>query len=418
MVKIRLTFLGGALEVGRSAMQLESNGTFMVFDFGIQVSEPPKYPAMPDHADSLIVSHAHLDHSGMAPALYKKQSLPSYATSLTFQLARILQEDNLKVTEQEGYPLAYLPEDIQKASNGEIPLEYKKPRNIHEDITMELRDAGHIPGSASALLELEGKKLLYTGDINPLDTRLLKGADVLQADVLAIETTYGDRLHPDRAETEKAFIDSIRETVESGGVALVPVFAVGRSQEMLMVLKELETPVYLDGMGKLACKIILSNGGYVRDARELQKAVNHSIWVEHNSQRKDVCSEPCVILTTAGMLNGGPAIQYLRILADDAKNSILLTGYQVEGTNGRLLLEKGHVNDPDTKQKMTVKAKVRQYDFSAHADQKGLLEIVERVKPEDIVLMHGSPEATAAMEAKLEGKYRVHAPGVGETIEI
>lgn len=418
VVKINLNFLGGALEVGRSAMLLESNGIVMVFDYGVQVSEPPKYPRMPDHADSLVLSHAHLDHTGMAPALFKKQSLPSYATSLTFQLARILQQDNLKVTEQEGYPLPYVQQDIQNAGKGEIPLEYRNPRRIHTDISMELRDAGHIPGSASVLLELEGKRFMYTGDINNRDTRLLYGADIPQADVLAIEATYGDRLHPDRSESEKTLLESIRETVESGGIALLPVFAVGRSQEILMVLKDLELPIYLDGMAKLACKVILSNGGYVRNAKELQEAVNNAIWVEHDSQRKDICSEPCVIVTTSGMLNGGPVITYLRLLADDPKNSILLTGYQVEDTNGRMLVEKGHIIDPDTRKKTTVQAGVKQYDFSAHADQKGLLEIVERVKPKDVILMHGSPEATTAMEEKLEGKYRVHAPAVGETIEI
>jgi len=391
----------------------------MVFDLGVLVSEPPKYPLLPDYADSLTLSHAHLDHSGMAPALYKKQSLPIYATKLTHQLAQILQEDNLKVTQHEGYPLPYSQKDQLKAVAGQISLGYRQPRNVHPGISMQLYDAGHIPGSASALLELEGKKVLYTGDINDKDTRLLAGADVPEADVLVMEATYGDRLHPSREESEKALLSAINKTLDAGGVALLPVFAVGRSQEILMTLASLDATIYLDGLSKLASKVIITNGEFVRDVAQLQRAANHSTWIEHDHQRRGIVQEPCVLLTTAGMLNGGPVIQYMRMLAGDARNSILLTGYQVEGTNGRLLMEKGHIIDPDTKGRMPVSATVRQFDFSAHADQKGLLEIADKADPSEIVLMHGSPEATDALEAKLsEEGYKVHAPEIGETIEL
>lgn len=420
MVKIRFTFLGGVQEVGRSAIKLESNNNVMVFDLGIEVSEPPKYPELPDYADSLIISHAHLDHSGMAPALYKRQSLPLYATKLTFQLSHILQEDNLKVSKERGYPTPYTNSDIENSLKGEIPMEYKTSRNVHKGVSMQFFDAGHIPGSCSLLVELEDRRLLYTGDINLNDTRLLKGAEVPNADILVVETTYGDRLHPNRVETEKSLISSIEKTVDSGGVALLPVFSVGRSQEILMVLKELSIPIYLDGLARLASKVILSNGEYVQDLRELQRAVNHSIWVEHDHQRKEICSEPCVILTTAGMLNGGPVIQYLRLLAGDSKNSVLLTGYQVEGTNGRMLLEKGYILDPDTKKKLMLEAQVKQFDFSAHSDQNGLLEIVKKASPEEIILVHGSPQSTKTMKEKLNatGKYKTHAPNLGDTIKI
>ncbi|MBM3309588.1 MAG: MBL fold metallo-hydrolase, partial [Candidatus Altiarchaeales archaeon] len=296
--------------------------------------------------------------------------------------------------------------------------DYKQMRNVHKGIKMEFYDAGHIPGSASILLELEGKRLLYTGDINNRDTRLLKGAVVPKADILVTETTYGNRIHPNRRDSEKALIASIEETVDSGGIALLPVFSVGRSQEILLVLQDLEIPIYLDGLAKLASKIIVSNGKYVKNAQELQKAVNHSIWIEHNNQRKDACKEPCIILTTAGMLNGGPVIQYMRMLAEDKKNSILLTGYQVEGTNGRLLLEKGHVIDPETQKKIIAKALIRQFDFSAHADQEGLLEIARKTSPEEVILVHGSPEATQALKQKMEDEYKVHTPKLNETIEI
>jgi len=420
VVKIKISFLGGVQEVGRSAIKVESGGNVLMFDLGIAVSEPPLYPEMPDYADSLTLSHAHLDHSGMAPALYKRQSLPMYATPLTFQLSRILQEDNIKVTKERGYPLPYKNEDIENSLKGQIGVEYNSPRNVHSSLTMELFDAGHIPGSSSVLLSLEGKKLLYTGDINSKDTRLLNAAKIPEADILVIESTYGNRLHPDRRETEEALIASIEATVDSGGVALVPVFSVGRSQEILMVLKDVSAPIYLDGMAKLASKVILSNGQYVRDLRELQKATNHSLWVEHDSQRKDICENPCVVLTTAGMLNGGPVIQYLRLLAGGRRNSILLTGYQVEGTNGRTLVEKGYVLDPDTKKKLDVECEVKQFDFSAHADQSGLLDVVDKAKPQEIVLVHGSPESTGVMRQKLEekGAYRVHAPSLGQSLEL
>jgi putative mRNA 3-end processing factor len=356
----------------------------------------------------------------MAPALYKRQSLPVYGTKLTLQLSHILQEDSLKVTELRGFPLPYRKKDIEDCMKGDIAVDYLKPRNVHKGVRMEFHDAGHIPGSSSILLELEGKRVLYTGDINNKDTRLLKGAEVPECDIIVLESTYGDRLHPNRKDSEGDLIKAISDTVDNDGVALLPVFSVGRSQEILMVLEDLNVPIYLDGLARLASKIIVGNGQFVRDLDALERAVNNSVWIEHDRQRSEVVSEPCVILTTAGMLNGGPVVQYLRMLGGSSRNSVLLTGYQVEGTNGRMLVETGHVVDPDSNRKVRIQANVRQFDFSAHADQNGLLEIVERAGPEDVILTHGSPQSIKALKDKLESKggFKVHAPVLGDRLDI
>lgn len=178
----------------------------------------------------------------------------------------------------------------------------------------------------------------YTGDIKTIDTYLQKGATVPKADILI---TDGNRTHPNRKELEKEFVDIIDETISRGGIAVVPAFAVGRTQEVLIMLGNINHPVYLDGMGQDITRLFLQFPDHLKDAELLRESANKVEWISNSSERKRVLYQPCVIVTTAGMINGGPIINYIQRLRSDPKSSIILTGYQVEGTNGRLLMEKG-----------------------------------------------------------------------------
>ena len=196
-------------------------------------------------------------------------------------------------------------------------------------------------------------------------------------------------MHPDRKKTTSEFLGKIEETCDRGGVVIVPAFAVGRSQEMLMMLDSVDYPVYLDGMAKAAVKVFLSYPEYLRDPDLLQKAANNAIWVSDSRLRKEIIEEPCVIVTTAGMLTGGPVVDYISKIKGDTKSSILLVGYQVEDTNGRRLMDEGYILDELSNRKISVKSEVQYFDFSANSDKESLVKMAHEVSPEKIILVHG-----------------------------
>ena len=382
--------------MGRSCIGLESGESSILMDCGIKLTpEGPEYPNLPDRLDCFILSHAHLDHCGMVPTLYKRFLCPLYSTDISFDISHILQRDSLKITLSEGLAPEYDYDDIDLAALGENPLGYKQRVELNENISFKLIDAGHIPGSAMVLLEVEEegetKRVLYTGDVKTSDTRLLKAAQVPKADILLCESTYGDRFHPDRAEMENSLLEGVESTLGRGGNAVVASFALGRTQELLLILKDLGYPVYLDGMGGDLTKLMLQYPRYLRDVKALKKAVEDVIWVEHNGMRKQAVKEPSIIVSTAGMLTGGPIIYYLKKLQGDARSTIFLTGYQVEETNGRLLMDKGFIVDPRSGRRIDIGLDVRYLDFSAHDGRRQLEQLVKDVDPGKCFLLHGDP---------------------------
>ena len=419
MIKIQFGFHGGAREVGRSCIQIEVDGFSVMLDCGVKLRLDDGCPELPDHTDSLILSHAHLDHSGMVPALHRREKLPIYSTDLTFELSHILQRDSVKIRRLREERSLYTDKDIDTMFDSENILTYGDKKRLTDGISFQLMDAGHIPGSASVLLEIDDTKIFYTGDIKTIDTYLQKGATVPRADILITESTYGDRTHPDRKELEKEFVDIIDETISRGGTAVVPAFAVGRTQEILIMLRNISHPVYLDGMGQDITRLFLQFPDHLRDAELLRESANKLEWISNRSERKRVLYQPCVIVTTAGMVNGGPVINYIQKLSSDPKSSIILTGYQVEGTNGRLLTEKGHIIDEHTNRKIPVQMNVHQFDFSAHAGKNSLERIAKNVNPEVAFVVHGETEAAIEF-----GKFLgticedVYVPEIGDVIEI
>jgi putative mRNA 3-end processing factor len=389
-----------------------------MLDCGLKIRDTEGLPTLPEHTDALILSHAHLDHSGMAPALYKKDRPRIYGTDLTFETAHILQNDSAKVKQLRNETDLYSTGDITAMQQYEVAVGYDTERTIAADMSFTFMDAGHIPGSASVLLEIEGKKVFYTGDIKTVDTYLQRGADVPQADILITESTYGNRVHPDRKTMEAEFLAAVEETIDAGGNVIIPAFAVGRTQEALIMLRKISAPLYLDGMGQKVTSLFLQYSEYLRDANLLKKSANAADWINGNGDRQRAMSEPSVIVTTAGMVNGGPVMQYLNRLHMDKSSSILLTGYQVEGTNGRLLMEKGYVKDPFTNKELQVLMQKKQFDFSAHAGRHSLEKIAKKVSPEKAFVVHGDPEPAKAFSEFLSSICETHAPKIGETFEL
>ncbi len=413
-----LTFLGGAREVGKSSVLLETSGLNMVFDSGIKLTEPPTYPEPTDDVDAVFLSHAHLDHCGNLPALHRVHKMPVYGTAVSFELSHMLQHDSMKIDKLKGYEPKYTEKDISRMAAGEIHVTPGNRYNFHGKVDFTFYDAGHIPGSAGILVESDEGSVFYTGDTHGSDTRLLNKAVYPEhADVIVSESTYGNRSHPQRTEVENVFLDKVEETIERGGVALVPVFAIGRTQELLLILDELDHTIYLDGMARRASQTILRFPDTLKNHDKLQAAVDRTVWIKNRRQRKRICGGPCIIVTTAGMLEGGPVLDYLSHIHKDPVSSILLTGYQVEDTNGRLLVEQGYVVDEESGMRFDVDMEIQQYDFSAHSDRQTLVETATSMNPEEIVLIHGDEDSVETLAGEF-GERSVHTPNIGDRITV
>lgn len=391
----------------------------VLLDYGMKPGEPPEYPVGGVRPEAVIVSHAHLDHSGVVINLMD-MPLNVYMTPVTRDLTILLARDTLKISERTGRVPPFTEGDIQTFMHKADVVDYEEEFIAGEYIGT-LHDAGHIPGSSSVHLQSTAGEdsLYYTGDFNTRDTRLLTGVrDGAEARVLMIEGTYFGVDHPPREELERAFIDSVVETLDRGGVALVPAFAIGRTQEMLLVLHRHGFRPYVDGMGKDVFNIFLQHPEYLRDAGELREAFDEATPVDPR-MRRHIIDEPCVIVTTAGMLNGGPILYYLKRLYDDPRSKVLLTGYQVEGTNGRMALDNGVVEVDG--QHLHLGLDVEQYDFSAHSGDAELKHRVEEFADngtEAVISMHGDEAENFAEWIRNEVGIDAYAPENGDELHL
>ena len=410
---MRLTFLGGAREVGRSALLVNDD---LLVDFGVKTANPTLYPVSSPSPDAVVVSHGHLDHVGAVPTLMDGFP-PVYGTPPTRELARTLGEDTLKLGTRR-----FQREDLLRLSQAWEDTGYDErfePGTTDYDVS--LHDAGHIPGSASVLVEDEGDRLLYTGDINTTQTRLLDPAvSPPSADTVVVESTYFEHEHTDREELERRFVDSVRETLYEGGDVIIPVFAIGRTQEILMVLEAHDVPCYVDGMGVDVMRTLRHHPDYVRDSDALKRAANHAREVKP-TRRDDVLGQGRAIVTTSGMLSGGPAMKYIKEIYDHPGNRICLTGYQVEGTPGRTALDEGRAEIDGTV--LPLSAQVEMHDFSAHADGEGLRDYVREAVDagaERVLAVHGDEHNTTALAewAREELGVEAGAPRVGEEVTV
>jgi putative mRNA 3-end processing factor len=407
---MKIRFLGGASEVGRLGMLLHHGSRTMLFDYGFLPHDPPAYPMEAPPVDAVLLSHAHLDHSGMIPWLTRRYDVPVLATPPTLDVADLLHLDSIKVAEAEGFAPPYVRADVEAARRRYEVAEFGETVETG-NVEVTLHRAGHIPGATMFEVN-DHETLLFTGDVHTLTTDLVRGAEPVACDTLVIESTYAGRRHPDRLATQHAFLRKVEEVVNRGGLALVPSFAVGRTQEVLLTLARARHEVWLNGMGRTVNSIYMGNPRYVRSGKRLRQAVNRARIIR--SMRGDAAAlRGEVIVTTSGMLDGGPVLKYLDAIREDPKSAVLLTGYQVEGTNGRRLLEEGRVDLNGVL--VPVRCELQSYDFSAHADHDQLLAFIEGCDPKRVVLMHGDRRERLA--ESLTGR-DVLLPMEGKTYEV
>ncbi len=416
---MQLKFYGGAQEVGRSAILLKDDRS-LLFDYGVKIDHKTEYPTSIPRADALILSHAHLDHSGFTPALYSELFIPTFGTPPTMRLSNLLLDDSLSIAKKQHQKAGFSRNQVKELMNRYIATDYHHT-NHFGNFDFELYDAGHIAGSSITLVERtqakDYRRIVYTGDFKLEEQFLHKGAEIVKCDVLIMESTYANREHADRDKTVIEFIDLIKETLDNGGTALIPAFAVGRSQEILALLYKhgLASQTYIDGMAKDATQIVLNNPRYIQHADSLQKAVREVNWVDGMEMRKEALNQPSIILTTSGMLNGGPVLSYVTKLS--RRSHIFLTGFQQEGTNGRMLMETGCIMHEGMKKH--IDAPHTFHDFSAHAGMSDLMEYVDKSGAQVVVCVHGDEAGTSGLAEILNGNgVKAYAPKVGDTIKL
>ena len=388
----------------------------ILLDYGIKPTDPPTYPMNGLRPKALILSHGHLDHCGLAPNLMDIKP-EIYSTSMTYRLSALLARDTLKIAENKGHIIPYYNEEIQEFERSVRTVKYRQEFET-SGFRACLYDAGHIPGSSSVYLEKDNQSLFYTGDINTIQTELLEGADTEtpETDILLIESTYFGRDHTPRDILEERFIGSIKETVDIGGKAIIAAFSVGRTQEIMLLLRKHGLHAYVDGMGVDVFNLIKRSPEYVRDISKLEKAFTN-LSIVKPEQRKEIIREPSIIVTSAGMLNGGPALYYIGQIYDDGKSKVHLTGYQMEGTNGRTALERGYIEDRN--ETIRLNCRLELYDFSAHCGDAQLKQIVKRFcdsGTEKVFPVHGDNTHGFANWIKEEISIESIAPVNGDTI--
>jgi putative mRNA 3-end processing factor len=278
----------------------------------------------------------------------------------------------------------------------------------HVDVKMY--DAGHIPGASMFAFEKDCTTI-YSGDIHTEAQRLVGGAKPVDCTNLFIEGTYGGRNHPDRKQTEADFIAKIEEVIDRGGKVLIPCFAVGRTQEIMLLLKDLGYDMWFDGMGRSVLRLFLDYPEYIADVKALKAAKRKFNEVRGPTRKNAKDGE--IIVTTGGMLDGGPVLGYLDHIRDDPKSAVLLVGYQAEDTNGRMLMEEGCIKiDGEVKK---VQCELQKYDFSAHADHDQIVKFIKGCDPDNVIIMHS--ESREAFLPDLED-YNVILPETGKEFEL
>jgi putative mRNA 3-end processing factor len=314
-------------------------------------------------------------------------------TQATLDLADILWKDSIKIAEFEGVAPKYTRAEIERTRKHNFIVPYNKKFSLGNDSSLEFFDAGHILGSALCKFTHKDKTFLYTGDYKVDETQLHAGCDlnVGKVDYLMVESTYGDREQANRKLEEKAFCESVQSTVERGGWAIVPVLAIGRSQEVIDILSKynIDAPIYFDGMAKQVSEIYFRYPELLKDPKGLKKALNSVEWIMGKQGRNRALKNPGVVVSTSGMMHGGPVMHYVRKIINDPRSKIHLTSYQAEGTLGRELLEKGLLLDENAGTVVKAGCRYEKFDFSAHPSQSELIKSIKKWNPKEIFMVHG-----------------------------
>ena len=458
--EVSLYTLGGFGQVGRSSMLLSTPESKILIDCGVNPGARlpmDSYPRLDslnvtlDDIDAIVIGHAHLDHTGFLPVLCKYgYKGPIYCTEPTLPMMNLIQLDAIKVAAAQGRAPIYAERDVKQIMKQAITLPYGRVTDISPDIKLVLANAGHILGSALCHFHIGNgdHNFVYSGDIKFGKSILFEAAswNFPRVETLLIESTYGlkEDIQPTRQEVESAFINAVNNTLADGGKVLIPIPAVGRAQEIMMVIDHymksgemVEAPVFTEGMISEASAIHESYPEYL--ARELKQKIletddnpfdsEYFTNIEHSDGREEPMREdsPCIILATSGMLEGGPVLEYFKNVAPDKKNKVLFVSYQVNGTMGRRVLDGSRqvtmLGKEGKVEVVTINCGVEKLDgFSGHSDYNQLMSFVQRLRPKlrRVLVNHGERKKSENLAINIRRMYRVlsHYPQIQEAIKL
>lgn len=431
---MKITCAGGAGSIGASCILLETASSTVVIDCGVRPGE--RKSPLPDlsvltgkNPSCIILTHAHTDHSGALPVLVEYfPHVPILATPPTIDLTGILFRDSIKIMNRPEYeadmPL-YNDAQVKRVMENFLPVQFNESRVI-DNLTISFFQAGHILGAAMIHIASPEGNILVSGDYSIGAQRTVGTANKvsLPVDLLISESTYGERLHEDRSTAETRLIEQIRVIIEREGKILVPCFAIGRAQEILLILKKAmrdgrlnRVPVYADGMVRAVCNVYSDYESYVTRALAHEiRSDRHPFWgewinpVETDSQRLAILQgPPCIIVASSGMLNGGASLFYATKLLENEGDAVLITGYQDEESPGRLLLDLA-AEEPDNRkitlcgEQIAVKASIQIFGLSAHADRMEMAGFIDSHRPHTVLLVHGCTDARESLRKSLRCK--------------
>ena len=435
-------FLGGADEVGGSCMLLSVAGRYLLFDCGVRVNRSGS-DSLPDLAllkesaptlDAIFVSHAHADHIGALPLAHiAYPNAPIYATLATQRLGVVMLNNAVRVMETEPDGALFTEEAVETTLARIQTLQMGEWIDLWEGWRVKMVQSGHILGAVSILLETPDGSYLYGGDISTFHQKTIHGLALdeiagTQPDFMWSEATYGDGNHPARNTEEKKLADAVATVVENGGSVLIPSFALGRAQEIILILRDAMIsknipvfPVVTDGLVNSICSVYETLTPYL--GTKLQKHLENSqqpLFYYRNfrqarmGEQEAICKDetPKCIIASSGMLTGGASVAYAKGLAANEKNAIFLSGYQDAESPGRRLQEltQGDTLTFADGTSVAVNCQVERFKLSAHSDQGQLLSVIKSVNPKAVALVHGEDIALGSLREKLIKQFPVTRP--------
>ena len=458
--EVSLLTLGGFGQVGRSCMLLTTVESKILIDCGINPGVKSPMESFPrldwanitlDDLDAIVISHAHLDHTGFLPVLCKYgYKGPIYCTEPTLPMMNVIQLDAIKVASAQGRAPIYSEADVKQIMRQAITLSYGTVTDISPDIKLVLSNAGHILGSATCHFHIGNgdHNFVYTGDLKFGKSILFESANwnYPRVETLLIESTYGAKedIQPTREEVETAFVNAINTILKDGGKVLIPIPAVGRAQEIIMVIAQymksgqmVEAPVFMEGMIAEATSIHEAYPEYLsRDLRQKILETDDNPFdseyftnIEHGDAREEPLRDgtPCIIMATSGMLEGGPVLEYFKNIAPQKKNKIVFVSYQVNGTLGRRVLDGAKqvsmLGKEGKVEVVNVECGVEKLDgFSGHSDYNQLMSFIHKLRPKlrRVLVNHGERRKSENLAMSIRRMYRLpaHYPQIQEAIKL
>lgn len=458
--EVSLLTLGGFGQVGRSCMLLTTPESKILIDCGVNPGARSPMESFPrldwanitlDELDAIVISHAHLDHTGFLPVLCKYgYKGPIYCTEPTLPMMNLIQLDAIKVATAQARATLYSENDVKQIMRQTITLPYGTVTDISPDIKLVLSNAGHILGSATCHFHVGNgdHNFVYTGDLKFGKSILFESANwnYPRVETLLIESTYGAKedIQPTRDEVETAFVNAINTTLKEGGKVLIPIPAVGRAQEIMMVIDHymksgqmIEAPVFMEGMISEATSIHEAYPEYL--ARELRQKIletddnpfdsEYFTNIEHSDAREEPLREgfPCIIMATSGMLEGGPVLEYFKNIAPEKKNKIVFVSYQVNGTLGRRVLDGAKqvsmLGKEGKVEVVNINCSMEKLDgFSGHSDYNQLMSFIHKLRPKlrRVLVNHGERRKSENLAMSIRRMYRLpaHYPQIQEAIKL